>query len=108
MTNAGLDEIYKCIHCGICLPECPTYRVTKLETESPRGRIHLSRAVAEGRIEPNERFEEHIYLCLGCRACESVCPSGVRFGHLLEAARAEIAESKPERLSLPSRLKQSL
>jgi glycolate oxidase iron-sulfur subunit len=87
MTNAGLDEIYKCIHCGICLPECPTYRVTKLETESPRGRIHLSRAVAEGRIEPNERFEEHIYLCLGCRACESVCPSGVRFGKILESAR---------------------
>lgn len=87
MANAGLDEIYKCIHCGICLPECPTYRVTKLETESPRGRIHLSRAVAEGRIEPNERFEEHIYLCLGCRACESVCPSGVKFGKILESAR---------------------
>ncbi|MER3445948.1 MAG: 4Fe-4S ferredoxin [Candidatus Dadabacteria bacterium] len=87
MIKAGLDEIYKCIHCGICLPECPTYRVTKLETESPRGRIHLSRAVAEGRIEPNDRFEEHIYLCLGCRACESVCPSGVRFGKILESAR---------------------
>ncbi len=87
MANAGLDEIYKCIHCGICLPECPTYRVLKVETESPRGRIHLSRAVAEGRIEPNERFEEHIYLCLGCRACESVCPSGVRFGKILESAR---------------------
>lgn len=87
MTNAGLDEIYKCIRCGICLPECPTYRVTKLETESPRGRIHLSRAVTEGRIEPNKRFEEHIYLCLGCRACESVCPSGVKFGKILESAR---------------------
>ncbi len=87
MANAGLDEIYKCIHCGICLPECPTYRVTRLETESPRGRIHLSRAVAEGRIEPNERFEKHIYLCLGCRACESACPSGVRFGKILESAR---------------------
>jgi glycolate oxidase iron-sulfur subunit len=87
MANAGLDEIYKCIHCGICLSECPTYRVTKLETESPRGRIHLSRAVAEGRIEPNEKFEEHIYLCLGCRACESVCPSGVKFGKILESAR---------------------
>ena len=90
MANAGLDEIYKCIHCGICLPECPTYRVTRLETESPRGRIHLSRAVAEGRIEPNERFEEHIYLCLGCRACESVCPSGVKFGRILESARETI------------------
>src|ERR1700741_2153282 len=85
--SSGLDEIYKCIHCGICLPECPTYRVLKLETESPRGRINISRAVVEGRIEPNERFEEHIYLCLGCRACETVCPSGVRFGKILESAR---------------------
>jgi len=85
--NLELEETYKCIHCGLCLEECPTYRLLRVETESPRGRIHLTRAVAEGRIEATERFSEHIYLCLGCRACESVCPSGVRFGRILESAR---------------------
>ena len=83
----NVPELDQCVHCGLCLNHCPTYRITRLEPESPRGRIHLVRAAAEGRIEPTERFGDHIYLCLMCRACETACPSGVQFGRIAEAAR---------------------
>jgi Fe-S oxidoreductase len=82
-----LPELYQCVHCGLCLNQCPTYRVLHLEPESPRGRIHLVKAAAEGRVELTERFKDHIYLCLLCRACETACPSGVQYGHIAEKAR---------------------
>jgi len=90
-----LDEIRKCVHCGICLPQCPTYRVLGEEMDSPRGRIYLMRAAAEGRVGLTETFRRHIDLCLGCRACETACPSGVRFGTLLEATRAQLRRGGP-------------
>jgi glycolate oxidase iron-sulfur subunit len=90
-----VDEIRKCVHCGICLPACPTYRVLGEEMDSPRGRIYLMRAAAEGRVELSETFQRHLDFCLGCRACETACPSGVRFGSLLEATRAQLHRHGP-------------
>ncbi len=85
-------DLLKCVHCGLCLNHCPTYRLTSLETESPRGRIFLIKELAEGKQIVNDPFEEHIGLCLNCRNCETVCPSGVRYSVLLEAARGEIVK----------------
>jgi glycolate oxidase iron-sulfur subunit len=90
-----LDAIRSCVHCGICMPQCPTYRVLGEEMDSPRGRIYLMRAAAEGRIGMTETFARHMDLCLGCRACESACPSGVPFGRLLETTRAQLARGGP-------------
>src|SRR5262244_33463 len=87
IATLDLPELYQCVHCGLCLNQCPTYRALRLETESPRGRIHLVKAAADGRIELTERFKDHLYLCLLCRACESACPSGVQYGHIAETAR---------------------
>jgi glycolate oxidase iron-sulfur subunit len=85
-----MDGIRACVHCGICLPQCPTYRVLGEEMDSPRGRIYLMRAAAEGRVGLTPTFVRHLDLCLGCRACETACPSGVPFGRLLEATRGQI------------------
>ncbi len=85
------DGLQQCIRCGMCLEACPTYRLTGLETESPRGRIHLMQALFEDRIEPIPSTRVHLDRCLACRACEAVCPSGVEYGRLLETTRADLA-----------------
>jgi glycolate oxidase iron-sulfur subunit len=79
-----------CVHCGLCLAACPTYRETGRETSSPRGRVALMRGAAEGAVPFGEVLAEEAYLCLGCRACETACPSGVEFGALLERTRAAV------------------
>jgi glycolate oxidase iron-sulfur subunit len=91
--RAGIDA---CVHCGFCLQACPTYLTLEDENDSPRGRIVLMRALLEGTLEPeSETVQRHIGQCLGCRACETACPSGVPYGHLLEATRATLAEHRP-------------
>ena len=84
------DGLRSCVHCGICLPQCPTYQILGEEMDSPRGRLYLVRAAAEGRLDITPTFTRHLDLCLGCRACETACPSGVPFGRLLEATRGQI------------------
>ena len=81
--------LQQCMHCGMCLPTCPTYDATKVERNSPRGRISLMRAVADGKIETSEAFGDEMYFCLGCLACETACPAGVDYTTLFETARAE-------------------
>ncbi|MFQ5678011.1 MAG: (Fe-S)-binding protein [Gemmatimonadota bacterium] len=83
------EALLTCVHCGLCLPACPTFRMLGDENDSPRGRIYLMRAAAEGRVGTEHAFRLHIDRCLGCRACETVCPAGVEFGALLERARAD-------------------
>ena len=85
-----MDGLRACVHCGICLPQCPTYRVLGEEMDSPRGRVYLMRAAAEDRLGLTPTMARHLDLCLGCRACETACPSGVPFGQLLEATRGQL------------------
>jgi len=88
----GLDYsiLQKCMHCGMCLATCPTYMETLQERSSPRGRIAMMRAIADGQLEVSKTFADEMYFCLGCLACESACPAGVDYTNLFEHARAEI------------------
>src|SRR5688572_9945233 len=91
---AQQDRLLACVHCGFCLPVCPTYTRLGDENDSPRGRLYLMRAVVEGRLDPAaDAFQLHIDRCVGCRACETVCPAGVQYGALLELAREEAVKA---------------
>ena len=95
---SGIDvpseaDLYRCVHCGLCLSACPTYTELGVETESPRGRIAYMKAVNEGRMGISERVASHWELCLQCRACEAVCPSGVPFGRIMEYSRSQLRRS---------------
>jgi len=89
-SNITDELLSACVHCGFCVPVCPTWDILREENDSPRGRLYLMRAEADGRVDPAGAFSVHLGRCLGCRACESVCPAGVPYGHLLERARARI------------------
>ncbi len=96
-SDAPSDAIYnRCVRCGLCLSSCPTYLETLTETSGPRGRISLIKSVGEGRLDLlSPGFTHQMSECLGCRACEAVCPSGVHYGQLIETARAQIARADP-------------
>ena len=91
MNKQNLESILNdCIHCGLCLPTCPTYRETGLEAESPRGRIMMMDAALKGELKSQDSFNEHISTCLGCYTCETVCPSGIEYGDLLSHCQTEL------------------
>jgi len=97
------DLLFDCVHCGLCAEACPTYIVTRCEMDSPRGRIYLMKSIAEGRIDLDEDAARHLDLCLGCRGCETACPSGVHYGRLIGDARSFVERS--HRRSLVDRFK---
>src|SRR5713101_6425602 len=90
------ETLLSCVRCARCLPVCPTYRETLNEIQSPRGRLALIRAVEDGRLElASPGVEEHLYHCLDCRACNTVCPAGIPIGEVIVSARAAVAEKRP-------------
>ena len=93
LHSLDYSVVQQCMHCGLCLPTCPTYDVTKLERNSPRGRIALMRSIADGRLEATRTFADEMYFCLVCLACMTACPAGVNYAELFEHARAEAEAS---------------
>jgi glycolate oxidase iron-sulfur subunit len=100
LKDLDYSVVQQCMHCGMCLPTCPTYMETKLERNSPRGRIALMRAIADGKLEAKKQFADEMYFCLGCLACETACPAGVDYTQLFEMARAEAERSPAEQKPL--------
>src|SRR6185312_11895332 len=98
--------LFDCVHCGLCLEACPTYLQTRAEMDSPRGRIYLMKALAEGKLELDADAVRHLDLCLECRGCETACPSGVHYGRLIEKARVYIERNW--RRSLSERIRNRL
>ncbi|MBI4025738.1 MAG: (Fe-S)-binding protein [Verrucomicrobia bacterium] len=103
LHDLDYSVVQQCMHCGLCLPTCPTYDATQREAASPRGRIALMRAVADNKLEVTRVFGEEMYFCLGCLACETACPAGVDYAHLFDMARAEV-----ERVGVLARPKRNL
>jgi glycolate oxidase iron-sulfur subunit len=95
LQGMSVDGVHQCVHCGLCLAYCPTFAELGTEMDSPRGRIFLIKSLAEGRIGLSDTTVRHLSLCLDCRACETVCPAGVPYGRLIEAAKAEIEHRRP-------------
>jgi len=93
LKTLDYSVLQQCMHCGMCLPTCPTYDTTKRERNSPRGRISLMRAIADGELEVNDTFADEMSYCLGCLACQTACPAGVNYAELFETARADIERS---------------
>jgi glycolate oxidase iron-sulfur subunit len=95
LHGLSVEGVNQCVHCGLCLAYCPTFSELGTEMDSPRGRIFMIKSLAEGRMTLNESTVRHLSLCLDCRACETVCPSGVPYGRLIEAAKVEIERDRP-------------
>ena len=92
------EYIDDCVHCGFCLPACPTYVLWGEEMDSPRGRIYMIKKAAKGEAPLDDRFRQHMDNCLGCMACMTACPSGVEYNKLIEPARAQIERNVPRSL----------
>jgi glycolate dehydrogenase iron-sulfur subunit len=95
LHGLSVDGVNQCVHCGLCLAYCPTFSELGTEMDSPRGRIFIIKSLAEGRMSLSDSTVRHLSLCLDCRACETVCPAGVPYGRLIEAAKAEIERVRP-------------
>jgi glycolate dehydrogenase iron-sulfur subunit len=95
LHGLSVEGVNQCVHCGLCLASCPTFSLLGTEMDSPRGRIFLVKSLAEGRMSLSDSTVRHLSLCLDCRACETVCPAGVPYGQLIEAAKAEIERQRP-------------